>query len=416
MNRKRCARRQILRIIFGVVTLLPASQTWGREEAVLEKAKRKTIRMEAWKKDLLDQEKVIDPIQRLEQKAKDKETLKREGLKRLHEMALSYSAEFHNNKTDFEFNFCQDAFPVVNLLKTAHESGLRIDSLYCSLRILVNASKSCEYLRDCSLNAVLEALETYSVQYFVEEDKASSKKKTYREIEKTIYDFVGQSSDLTLASPGAFSAGLTSKVLKVSVDSLKPSQAKEWQERLGSLIFRFLEGSINKTLWDTEDWQGIWDSLLSSANSLYKLSKILVHMDHLDDILWSLTRRFVWFLDFSAGQLPVAFYENVEESIRDGSTFFLELGEQDSGIQTKKDLLLEAIAKNKARGLEPEFFAGGAQGKLSLASSAVKPTDDLVQPLESFFESREQKRGSLLAKSVRTKTSLKSSEAPKVQV
>lgn len=380
----------ILSIYLSFELLNPATLNASQAQA------KKTIRLEAWKNPNPEQ----SPVEILEKKTKEKNDLKRENLKRLHNAAISYATNYHNNSAEFEYSFCQDADPVVNLFKTAAESDLKIDSLYCSLRILVNASKSCEYIRDCSLNAVLEGIDKYADKYFATEDESTNNKDVYRKLETTIYDFMQQSSDITLSSPGAFSSKLATQVFKVSAKGLKPTQTKEWQDRLSTLMFRFLETNINKTLWDVSDPQSIWESILTSANSLYQLSKILVHMDDLDDLLWSLTRRFIWFLDYSAGQLPLAFYENIEESINDGSTFFLELGEQDSKIQSKKEILITAVKKAKTKALESNIFNDGLmplEGKI--ASNATPATEiNLIEPLNNLFDLTKNKSNFITAK------------------
>ncbi len=367
-----------------------------------QQATKKTIKMNLWKEkkaeDVIVSQK-DSTVNLLEKKQKEMADLKRDAAKKLHTTAIRYASEYHNSGAEFEYSFAQDADPIVNLLKTAEESDLRIDSLFCSLRILVNASKSCEYIRDCSLNALLESLSSCSNKYFASEDDATNKKKIYRQIETTIYDHAKQSLDFSLASPAVFSSNLANKLFKFSSNAFKPTQTKEWQERLRGLIFRFLENNIGKTLWDASDSQGIWDSVLSSANSLYQLSKVLEHMDDLDDLLWSLTRRFVWFLDFSAGQFPATFYENIEESIKDGSTFFLELGEQDEEIVTKKSMLLDALKKAKAKALESNIFVDKADNFLKVAQSdETLPNSTLMEPLSILFEDSPKKASIVTAK------------------
>jgi hypothetical protein len=203
-------------------------------------------------------------------------------------------------------------------------------------------------------------------------------------LEKIIYTKTVDAGDLNIISPANFSSDLAKKVFKVASNKLKPSQIKEWQERLRSLIFRHLETTISKTLWDAQDWPSIWESVLSSANALYKMSNILEESDHFDDLLWSLTHRFIWFLDFSAGQLPRIFYENLESSIQEGSAFFLELPEQDE-IKSKKKLLLQAIKSAKDKAFSHELFSAELptpRPELILQNQHTS----LLEPLTSLFD------------------------------
>lgn len=422
MNMKRCTARQLITGIVALVSSVHFSSSLPNQiQAPRKPTKLSVVASKSEDKKTLSLPKqapkaakasapvetakptqapeAVDQIEVFKRKKHEKEQSEREQQKKLHDSALAYSQECHNNQDLFDFRFCQDAEPIVNLLKTAHKVDLRIDSLYCAMRILVNSSKSCEYVRDCSLNSILESLELYGTDYFESDEGVLTKKKAYKAVEKTVYDFVSDGSDLALSSPGTFASSLSSKVVKVASKNLRPSQKKEWQDRLRSLVLRMLESSISKTLWDSQDHQGIWDSVMTTANGLYQLSKVLEHMDDLDDLYWSLCRRLVWFFDFSAGHLPLSFYEGVEESIRDGSAFFLELPEQDEGITTKKELLLEAVKKAKAKAIQPEFFVSDQAPQLSLSKSDSEIPTPLIQPLESLFEPEVPTKSTTLAKS-----------------
>lgn len=375
------------------------------------KEKKETIKLSSMYKDSKDSEAFNDPIAVLMEKKQNEALVIKERNKKLHESALAYSTECHNNLDIFQYRFAQNADPVVNFLKTASQIGLRIDSLFCAIRILSNSMKSCEYIRDCSLNSLLKGLEDYAGDYFENDEDELIRKKAFGAIERSIFDFVSDHSELAGFSPGSFSSSLSSRVLKIAEKNLKNSQRKEWQDRLGVLMHRLLETSIGKTLWDVQDYNGIWDSVMTSANELYQLSSILVHMDDLDDLYWSLTHRFNWFLDFSAGQLPVAFYEGIEESIKDGSAFFLVLKEQDAGIKTKKELLLESINKAKSKAIYPELFALENNQELILAKNsepeAIVIKKNLeIAPIEALFENNEFEKQSILAKTKGKKTKL----------
>lgn len=416
MNMERCIARPKILALFLVLSPMLFSCLLPEQAQVLEKPeKAQTVKAKSQqkkvfkfskdslvksKKEKLEQQDESDyQMEVFKRKRLEKEKAAKEKQKQLHNSALAYSQECHNNQELFDYRFCQDADPIVNLLKTANKVDLRIDSLYCSMRILVNSSKSCEYIRDCSLNSLLESLELYATSYFESDDEKQAKKKAFKAVEKTVYDFMSDGSDLALSSPGTFASSLSSKVVKIAEKNLKSSQKKEWQDRLRSLILRLLESSISKTLWDSQDHQGIWDSVMTTANGLYQLSKILVHMDDLDDLYWQFCRRLIWFFDFSAGQLPTSFYEGVEESIKDGSAFFLELPEQDEGITTKKEFLLEAVKKAKSQAIQPEFFSQEGTAKLSLSTPEIK-SSPLVAPLESLFEAEAApvKKAPVLAK------------------
>lgn len=152
----------------------------------------------------------------------------------------------------------------------------------------------------------------------------------------------------------------------------------EWRERLRNTTVRFVETMLSKTVWDQNAHEGIWNSVMRSANSIYQLAtyKIVGHMDELDLIYGALNDRFCWYLDFTGGKFPVSFYEEIEDDISRGAAFYLELGEQDEGIRTKKELLTESVlrAKTKAIAASKGFLLDVAQKKEPIYQASVTAT------------------------------------------
>jgi hypothetical protein len=106
-------------------------------------------------------------------------------------------------------------------------------------------------------------------------------------------------------------------------------------------------------MWDHTSYESIWESILTIANSIQMLgvNGIIEYVDDLDDIFWSLTYRFCYFLDLVGSGLPTSFHENIENDIDSGVIFFLELPEQDEGIKSKKQILKEALLKAKIKAI-----------------------------------------------------------------
>ena len=119
------------------------------------------------------------------------------------------------------------------------------------------------------------------------------------------------------------------------------------------MIIRFFETTLSKIIWNPNMYEGIWQSVLSIANGLQNLGLrgILDHMDDLDDLHWSLTYRFCFFLDLAGSHLPLEFFDEVENDLDSNVVFFLEMQEQDEGIKTKKEFITDALLKAKTKAL-----------------------------------------------------------------
>ena len=160
--------------------------------------------------------------------------------------------------------------------------------------------------------------------------------------------------------PGIFLNEIALQVAKMSKEEFdvveKMIENKEITQRLRNLVIRFLEMSLSKVMWNQTSYESIWESILALANSIQMLgvNGIIDHMDDLDDIFWSLTYRFCYFLELVGSGLPSTFYEEIETDIDSGVVFFLELPEQDEGIKPKKDVLREALVKAKVKAIAYE--------------------------------------------------------------
>jgi hypothetical protein len=128
---------------------------------------------------------------------------------------------------------------------------------------------------------------------------------------------------------------------------------EEIKERLRQLIIRFFEIALGKTVWNIKAPEGVWQSFLTIANNLQLLAVhgIINHMDDLDDLLWSLTHRFCFFLDFAGSGLPVSLFNEIEGDLKSCVVFFLEAKEQDDGIKSKKETLAELVLHGKTKAI-----------------------------------------------------------------
>ena len=195
-------------------------------------------------------------------------------------------------------------------------------------------------------------------KYFeTEEYKTPTLKSLSQNIEKELLFKFTEHLDFFHSEPNNFIKELSSTIGKLAKEELdniqKAAEEKEIIERLRQVTIRFFEIALSKTIWNQNSPEGIWDSVNTIANGLQLLGVhgIVEHMDDLDDMLWSLTDRFCWFLDFAGSSLTLDFYEEIESDLESKVIFFLESPEQDDGIKTKKEVITEAILKAKAKAI-----------------------------------------------------------------
>ena len=247
---------------------------------------------------------------------------------------------------------------IVEFIELGSELNLEAQSLYTGLRLFYNKIKSCELIDDSVIIQILEPMPKLLEKYFeVEEYKAPSLDTLSKNMEKELLFKFTEHLDLFHSEPNDFIKELSDTIGKLAKEELdilqKAAEEKEITERLRQITIRFFEIALSKTIWDENSPEGIWDSVNTIANGLQLLGihGIVDHMDDLDDMLWSLTYRFSWFLDLIGSKLPLEFYEEIEFDLESKVIFFLESQEQDEGIKTKKEVIAEAVLKAKAKAI-----------------------------------------------------------------
>lgn len=271
-----------------------------------------------------------------------------------------YIKEIYNNKYYSNF-LSQDGSHIIEFLQLSKELNLETESIYTCLRLFYNKIKACEIVDDTVALQILKPLPNLIKKHISPKYKPSNDLKFLKKsIEKTIiFKFTDHIKDFQ-REPNIFLSELSKDISKIAkteiLQTQKTTADNEIKTRLRVLIIKFLEITFNKLMWDLKSYESIWESVLEIANNLINLSehKIIDHIDDFDDLLWSLTHRFCYFLNISGSYLPVNFYEEIENDIASGTAFFLEIEEQDDGIKTKKEILLSELisAKTKAIAFE----------------------------------------------------------------
>jgi hypothetical protein len=251
---------------------------------------------------------------------------------------------------------------LVEYFRLMGEFKLGVEDAYTGLRLIHNKYKSCELVNDHVVDDLLESIATRFGRFFSDEQQPSYSFESLQQgMEKLMLSHFTNFFDLFQKDPGTFVARMSGELSTYAEGVVGKSREFaladfENQKDLRNMIVRCFETVISKTVWDQTAHEGIWNSFMSIANGIYKLatSHVLGHMDDLDDLYMSLTHRFCWYLDFTAGFFPVAFYEEIEDDITKKVAFFLEFKEQDEGIRSKKEILLEAVVKAKAKAVAIE--------------------------------------------------------------
>jgi hypothetical protein len=263
------------------------------------------------------------------------------------------------NRKDYAHELSQSCSDILYFLELSNEMNLGAGAGALVLRLANNKIKSAEVFDDSALLQFLDALPTLVENYFGDTETKPTNQFDLTFLKKHFETvLLRQLTDhlpLLQSKPALFIESLSSELSSYfahEAEKIKrATRAQSDTERLRGMIIRILETMLSKTVWQPQDPETIWPSFAGIAHGLSILASenIVDNMDDLDDLFWSLTHRFCFFLDIAGGTLPFNIYEQIENDLAARSVFFLEFKEQDGGITTKKETLATALLHAKAR-------------------------------------------------------------------
>ncbi|QQR49738.1 hypothetical protein IPF37_02750 [bacterium] len=260
----------------------------------------------------------------------------------------------------------QDGTHIVEFFSLAHELNLGAHEVYVGMRLFNQKLKAwdCEIVDNTVVLQILPAFAEALPHYLNTKKKSSSKNDLRfirRHTENLLISRFTENFRSFKKDPDLFLSDLSYDIaasIKKQLRTLeqRSAQLEEEQEvraRLRQQSVRFLETMLGKQMWNFRSPEGVWDSFLTVANDLQLLGTngVIDHMDDLDGLLWDHTNRFCYYLDLTGGSQPMDFFDEIEQDLANGVIYFLEADEQDDGIKTKKETLLDALAQAKTKAI-----------------------------------------------------------------
>lgn len=267
------------------------------------------------------------------------------------------------NKRDYALALSQDPSHIIQFVDLSNEMNLETNTVYVGLRLFLNKIKEAELVDDTVITTLLESLPKALERHFTaQESQQATTDLSFikKHIESTLLVKLTDHLNEFQTQPDSFISTLSEELAtycKQQIETVqKQSHRIETRERLRQVIIRLFDTMLAKTIWNPKTPENIWKSFCNIANNLQLLGNhsIINHMDDLDDLLWTHTYRFCFYLDLTGAAFPSSFYHKIEHNLENKSVFFLEFKEQDEGIISKKEILGEALLKVKARSIAYE--------------------------------------------------------------
>ncbi len=272
----------------------------------------------------------------------------------------SYIQEQYNHPNYSEY-ISQNGTDFLTLLETIKDYDLgdeKIFKTYTIFKLFKDKMNNCSLIDDVIISQIISKTPSLIDQYF-KKDLLPSLEETKTFIEYQLQLKLLEHFEQFAADPTRCVTTVSEQLAKQIVEKHKSLVEQiDRTNKLRSMIIRFFETMISKTIWDIRHPENLWLSISAIANGTTNLlnTGILDDEDDVDSIIWILVHRFCFFLDLRGSFLPLNFYDEIEEALNNGSVKFLE-EEQDDFITTKKEVLIEALTKAKIKAIA--FYQGG---------------------------------------------------------
>jgi hypothetical protein len=168
-------------------------------------------------------------------------------------------------------------------------------------------------------------------------------------IKKILFTAFNAHFDYFKSEPNKFLDTLANDIVE-EIKSSELVQDHIDKEQLRGTLVRFLDTSIGKLVWSPLDQIDIWESFKQLSNDLVSLKNHeIISEDDLDDLLTTLTQRFVYFLELTGSDLSPDTLIIIETDLSSDNLAINLLPEQEEYITTKREHILNAIKMTQAK-------------------------------------------------------------------
>ncbi len=233
--------------------------------------------------------------------------------------------------------------------KLEREFAVSVISLFSKLL------KGAEYVNAYSFSSLIEQLPSLTKNYFAPPSIDSALQNPvftnldmFDRIEKSVTDIIYHkfTKEFSQAqnNPQQFLDDLSAKIINITKQEVS-------MEQLRQAIIRFLEVGMGKLIWNANDPERSWDSVKTISHNLASLmeSNIIEDLNDLDELFWTLTHRYCYFLELNSSDVPLSCYKKIKADVQMQHLMLFDLEEQEPFMQSKSDCLLQTILVQEAK-------------------------------------------------------------------
>lgn len=266
-------------------------------------------------------------------------------------LGINYFLKHVYNRPDYASEFLPNNFShMMQFLQHGLDTQQGPSYAQSVFKLFGNKLKAAPYINAYVFADMLAPLQTILKDYFVG-PKPRSINQLKTSVNDVLYSSFLSQFDFFKKDPKLFFNNLSNEILTSLNHELSGSKNEIIKEQLRQTVVRFFELCISKIVWSPEESTEIWNTIKITSEQLTSMMKdrIIEDVDHLDDLFWSITHRFCFFIDLVGADLPISFYQTVKQDLLAKKTLLSKIDEQESAITSKSDHLMQTILAGEAK-------------------------------------------------------------------
>ena len=163
-------------------------------------------------------------------------------------------------------------------------------------------------------------------------------------VSTTLFSSFSKDFSIFKNNPEQFLDDITKQIVSAAHEEVS-------MELLRQTIIRFIEVGLSKLIWNPHQCEQSWENLKTTSHYLAAMLEfnILTDINDLDELFWTLTHRYRYFLELNSVDMPLSFYDKIKSDLATQHLILFDLEEQESFLQTKADCLKQTILTQEAR-------------------------------------------------------------------
>ncbi len=165
-----------------------------------------------------------------------------------------------------------------------------------------------------------------------------------RTVSHIVFNKFTQEFEICKKDPRGFLDDLSNRIVAAATHEVNVEQLRQ-------MIIRFLEVGLSKLIWSPRDEEKTWECVKTISHNLAQLMEynIIEDLDDLDELFWTLTYRYRYFLNLNGSDMSLAFYQKLKADITSKKVMLFELEAQEPILQSKASCLLSAALTQEAK-------------------------------------------------------------------